>query len=570
MRADLFSEIFTAMDPEYWTWDNSKVDTVAETKYITEAADLLAEVADEFVVKRSLFSNQANNRTYNNDSLFWNVVLARFFDVAQRTSDESIKQRMLQKLEEVRESLDPQLLANKKGQRMRELNYVIAFYKGDPPGELPRRTSLRVRDKKEKPAKKVEQVDSDAETPNRKSTTPKATTATKPSYEGKTFDQWLHIAKFEQTPETQSKALRACAALVKTKQESEQILVPLRDLARKYGSNDTSDLFYSALMRGLDSVSEDQALNFVSTEISDGTPESQYFCRLWLQGLPGSPPAAKSSPPRNGKWFAVGNRLPEIADVIAANFDKPAVGLFVSQFRKNWVEAMKDTKVGDKVKEVVLTGTLQQRFDLRNVAIRMFVDDKLVREVYEKDVLNQALNNTSIKLRYDYKSVPYEVPKVVPWGAARVDLAKRIHQALLLPRRTAEQNDDAAIFAKRIKASAELLAKATDGILADGEQRIIFNEDRTGVIELQGPALKPGNVPKWMLQAFYDIGRQSDDSGVKQLLLKKLGSIQKRVKESPRTGLSIVVRGDLKYLIALYSGDPPAKLPKPSLISERN
>ena len=428
-----------------------------------------------------------------------------------------------------------------------------------------------MREKKEEPAKKVEKANSIAETPNKKTSAQETTPVrNRLSYEGKTFDQWLHIAKFEQTPETQSKALRACAALVKTEQESEQILVPLQDLARKYGSNDTSDLFYSSLMRGLDSVSEDQALNFVSTEISDGTPESQYFCRLWLQGLPGSPPAPKSSSPRNGKWFAVGNRLPEIADVIAANFSKPAVGLFVSQFRKNWIEPMKDTKVGDKVKELVTTGTLQQRFDMRGVAIRMFADDKVVREVYEKDVLNPALNNTSIKLRYDYKSVPYYVPKVVPWGAARVDLAKRIHRALLLSRRTAEQNDDASIFAKRVKAAADFLAKTTDGILADGEQRIVFNENQPGPIELHGPALKSGNVPRWMLQVFYDIGRQSDDSGVKQLLLKKLGSIQKRVKESPRTGLSIVVGGDLEYLIALYNGHPPARLPKPSLIRERN
>ena len=175
LRADLLSKIFIAMDPEYWTWDSSNIDAAAEAKYVSEAADLLAKVSDEFVVKQSLFSKRTNGQAYVHDSLFSNVILRWFFDVAQRTSDESIKRRMLQKLKLVKESLEPSLLRNRNNRLVRQLDYVIAYYKGDPPGELPPRTSLRVREKKEKPASQVEQVDPDAEASDKKTATPKTT-----------------------------------------------------------------------------------------------------------------------------------------------------------------------------------------------------------------------------------------------------------------------------------------------------------------------------------------------------------------------------------------------------------
>ena len=153
----LLKEIFIAMDPEYWTGDHSNVDAAAEEKYVTEAADLLAKVADEMQVKRSLFSNQDDRRTYLQTGLFENVILARFFDVAQRTSDENIKQRMRQKLEVVRELLE--VRTTQDIQLRNDLNYVIACYKGDPPAKLPSNSRLRKRKPKEKPVTQVEKAD---------------------------------------------------------------------------------------------------------------------------------------------------------------------------------------------------------------------------------------------------------------------------------------------------------------------------------------------------------------------------------------------------------------------------
>ena len=146
------------MDPEYWTWDSSNVDAAAEAQYVAEAADLLAKVADEMQVKRSLFSNRAD-RSFSHTYLFDNVILARFFDVAQRTSDENIKQRMRQKLELIR-VLDPKVVRRGlNGRQLKDLDYVTAFYKGDPPAKLPSGSRLRERKPKEKPSTQVEKVD---------------------------------------------------------------------------------------------------------------------------------------------------------------------------------------------------------------------------------------------------------------------------------------------------------------------------------------------------------------------------------------------------------------------------
>ena len=142
------------MDPEYWTGDHSNVDAAAEEKYVTEAADLLAKVADEMQVKRSLFSIQTDRSHHSQARFVENVIIARFFDVAQRTSDENIKQRMRQKLELIRE-----LFEVRNGQQLKDLNYVIAFCKGDPPSKLPNGSRLKERKPKEKPVTQVEKAD---------------------------------------------------------------------------------------------------------------------------------------------------------------------------------------------------------------------------------------------------------------------------------------------------------------------------------------------------------------------------------------------------------------------------
>ena len=136
-RSDLIPKIFTTMDPEYWAWDKKVVSAAAEAKYVTEASDLLVKIADDFLERRLLFSKGSNGRPHIPDGVFWSsMILGRFFDVAQRTNDESIKQRLLEKLEAIR-------LANKDGRA--ELDYVIAYCKGKPLAKLPHRTYLRLR-----------------------------------------------------------------------------------------------------------------------------------------------------------------------------------------------------------------------------------------------------------------------------------------------------------------------------------------------------------------------------------------------------------------------------------------
>ena len=155
-------------------------------------------------------------------------------------------------------------------------------------------------------------------------------------------------------------------------------------------------------MFGLYSFSEDQILDFIATEISKGNKKSQYFCMMWLAAVDNG----EHPPARHEKSNAVAARLPEIADVIAENFDKPGVTYLVKQLGSIWfgdvsgksplIKSLKKTKVGDKIKGLVKTGTLQQRFDIHRTALEMFADEKDVLEIYEKDLLNPELNNASV------------------------------------------------------------------------------------------------------------------------------------------------------------------------------
>ena len=389
----------------------------------------------------------------------------------------------------------------------------------------------------------------------------------KPFYEGKTFDQWIHIARFDRAWESQLKALQACAALVETEQEAQQILVPLRNLARKYGGNPYGGpyaRFYPALQQGLESVSEDQILNFISTELSEGTQKSQVFCRLWLRGSFAMQASTGSSRnwtlysklrPGDPKWAAMQKRIPEIADVIAANFSKPTVVSFVSQFGEPLAARMKNTKVADKIKELVLTGTLQQRFDMQNVALAMFVDDDEVLEKYESDLFNPATTETRVKV--------IDSPSSKLWRTAKVDLAKLILSNLMPSRESnATPEADDATVAKRIEKAADLLAKVTDKILAGEEKRVWVNDS------FGSSRGRSDEVPIWIRQAFYDIGSQSDDSEVKQLLLNKLASIQKHIEEQLEGSTNRELK-EINYLVALYKGDPDAEPPSNTVLQLR-
>ena len=80
--------------------------------------------------------------------------------MAQRTSDENIKQRMRQKLELIRVLLDPKVVRRGlNGRQLKDLDYVIAFYKGDSPAKLPNGSRLKERKPKEKPVTQLEKAD---------------------------------------------------------------------------------------------------------------------------------------------------------------------------------------------------------------------------------------------------------------------------------------------------------------------------------------------------------------------------------------------------------------------------
>ena len=205
LKPMVIGNLLRAMDPKKWDFFDDKDDDVrAEAAYVSEAADLLVKVTDGFV-KNELFSDPVSEKAFRSPGSLdlLNVV---FFDVVQRTNDKNLKQRLLKSFEAFRATLAPEATDNddEMKDRVRDLDYVIAFCKAFPPARLPPNSRLHVRKPREKPAGKVEKVAPTAET----SKTAKA--INKATFAGKTFVQWLDAAKLGRADRTTDSSRRSC------------------------------------------------------------------------------------------------------------------------------------------------------------------------------------------------------------------------------------------------------------------------------------------------------------------------------------------------------------------------
>ena len=375
-RYRLVSKIFASMDPDFWARENEVADAAAEERYVTEASDLLVKIADDFLEKRAMFTKRGDRRGIA-DNVFWGKkILGRFFDVAQRTSDESVKQRMLEKLEAVR-------LANKDRRRVADLDYVIAYCKGEPLPELSSGTALRMRDPKNGLTDKVEKLVSDK-------VTPKAMPAAinKPIYDGRTFTQWLQAAKFDRARGARVIAALGCARTANTDEEWEQFLPVMASIVRnnekrKYGNE------YRSVIHSIDA---DRLFDFVKSEIAQGKPDSLPLFELWLTF---HVEVKYPHPPLPWK------QVNELTDVISQNVDKPGTLGFLQPIlhllydqgpeAETYLTKLRSAPAGTRVKELALTGDLQERFDVYRLALFIFFDRKDVREIYKNDLLDLNL-----------------------------------------------------------------------------------------------------------------------------------------------------------------------------------
>ena len=414
---------------------------------------------------------------------------------------------------------------------------------------------------------------------------PLATSTTntkKPFYRGKTFAQWLKSAELDRDYGTQSAALEACAATMETDQERASLLKLTAKLARKHGSivtglDTASDRYNSAFMSVLEACDADQIFDFIKTEISDGTLESRHFCAAWLILFNVDSLSAAVIRRERKKISRVQNRFNELTGLLVENVNKPGVILLIrylipsdsnETYRKQ-VKEFRNSAVGIKVKEFILKGTPQQRFSVLNMAFEYFVDDPGVFEAFERDLLDPSINDVYVELTGKSKS----------WPVVRAETFQKLLSTLAVSGRTKELMKISDINnANRLKSGARILMKVTEGIMSEGDKRLLFApnwyEDGGGGIGMSElPLTTTVGATEMMLQSYYNIALADDSKKVTQSLLPSLeklkASLDQQLSSDEKVNNERTLN-DLDYLIAYFKGSPTAKLPNNTLLRDAN
>jgi len=104
-----------------------------------------------------------------------------------------------------------------------------------------------------------------------------------PTYKGKPFAHWINIAATERSKDMLFDALRAGTALAETADEKAKLLEVARTLARKFktsrsNSGGNQDQYWEALIATMRTFDSQKVVQFVLTELEQGTPKSVAFC----------------------------------------------------------------------------------------------------------------------------------------------------------------------------------------------------------------------------------------------------------------------------------------------------
>ena len=554
LKPDLSFSLFRSMDPAKWkSFDDNDVAIEAEAAYVSEASELLIKVTDGILKKELLFSESVSPKSTWSPGFLGRMNFV-FFDVAQRTSDKKIKRRLLKSLEAVRASLAPESLDNdnKLKQCALDLDYMIASCKDFPPSHLPPNSELRRRKPRENHAVKVEKVDPVAETPK------PVATIKEPVFAGKTFAQWLKAARFDVADGATAGAILGCVRTVKADKEWAQLLAVTTSHQMEVadGRGGRRNESRRAVEEVRQTVSADHLFDFVESEIVQGKTTSLQLFRGWFGERFQSRGRSKVSDRPPLPW----KQINELTDLINQNADKPGGLEFLKPILRSmqsidgpearaYIVKLRNSRAGRHVHELALTGNLQQRYGVYELALRMF-EDEAVREVYKRDLLDPKLNNRSIHLE----------SRSLPWAERSYVLLKEIFIAMDPEYWTGDHsNVDAAAEEKYVTEAADLLAKVADEMQV--KRSLFSNQDdrrtylRTGLFE---------NV---ILARFFDVAQRTSDENIKQRMRQKLEVVRELLEV--RTTQDIQLRNDLNYVIAYYKGDPPAKLPRSSRLRKR-
>ena len=553
LKPTLIWDLFRNMDPVKWrSLDDNDVDVEAEAAYVSEASELLIKVTDGILKRELLFSESVGPKVAWSSG-FLEVMNFVFFDVVQRTSDRNLKRRLLKSLEAVRASLAPESLDNdnKLKQCALDLDYMIASCKDFPPSHLPPNSELRRRKPRENHAVKVEKVDPVAETPK------PVATIKEPVFAGKTFAQWLKAARFDVADGATAGAILGCVRTAKADKEWAQLLAVTTSHQMEVadGRGGRRNESRRAVEEVCQAVSADHLFDFVESEIVQGKTTSLRLFRGWFGERFKSRGRFKVSDRPPFPW----KRINELTDLINQNADKPGGLEFLKAILRSmqsidgpearaYIVKLRNSRAGRHVHELALTGNLQQRYGVLELALRMF-EDEAVREVYKRDLLDPKLNNRNI----------HSGRRSLPWAKISYVLLDEIFIAMDPEYWTWDHsNVDAAAEAKYVTEAADLLAKVADEMQV--KQSFFSNQ-------ADGRILKTVHFENVILARFFDVAQRTSDENIKQRMRQKLEVVRELLEV--RTTQDIQLQNDLNYVIAYYKGDPPAKLPRSSRLRKR-
>ena len=556
-------------------YESPTVDATIRQRRLATAADWLAKAMDGYLdkqleIKRHSRRYADGNRTIPIAIDVKQRMLQSFFDIGSRSSDRKIKQILLPKLEKLKESLVQAgekrtgwkrddfrgHLSSQEKTALADLDYVIAVFQGNSPAELPPNSKLIKNNeskvasvtKSETALKNEPAVKKETATKHEPITKSEPALKIKTVYQGKTFDQWRMVMQSERDPKVQFTALEAGLAIMETKQQQQQILEGTRafmkTLDRKFspkylniyrrqtygGENKKLVQFNDLNLRVLNSCDRGLVFDFFKAEVEAGTPFSQQVCSNWVRV--------------RANKTGILDRYEELEDTFAKNFDKPGVRAMVSNLmdgaslQNEALTQLQESALGKTIKEFVQTATPMQRLEVLSLAFGIFPDDQQIFQPYQKDLLDPNLNYPVREKLFQF--MVEELSNETYYEALGVDATTR---------------------QKRLATSVDWLAKVMEGYLAVGDQHLTF----------RGYSYK--DVSRLLLQRFHDIGIRSSDPKIRQRLLPKLEKFKDRIIADKLSthdeNHRIRTLADLDYVIAVFQGNTPAKLPPKSKLRKR-
>lgn len=223
-----------------------------------------------------------------------------------------------------------------------------------------------------------------------------------PLYQGRTFDHWLQVAKFDRDYKACAEALKACAMTADEESQKEALLAVTRTLVRKFGTNiiganDRTDQYYTAFLEVMQSTTPEQTFDFFVREANDGNRRSRNFLWAWAARLQESVDTLSPIPGATLEYFH--EHLPQLFEAIntAWTIDEDsdfAVGILNSTLVRETdaLDAFAQSPLYERLKQTILTTETAAAGNVPYVAARYFANDPEVFSQYESILLDGTAN----------------------------------------------------------------------------------------------------------------------------------------------------------------------------------